>query len=739
MWLPELLEVSMNLTTRHLEDLRKSGLSDEQIERCGFHSLQAPASIQAILRWKLYKGDLGDCLAIPFMSAEGQRNGYCRLKPDRPRKGKEAGNKPVKYESPKGLGNHAYFPPGTIAALKDPAIPLLLTEGEKKAAKADQEGFPCIAMVGVYGWQKKRTKDKDGKATGPRELIDMLLSVNWTGRSVYILFDSDAAANENVLSAEWHLAETMTRHGASVKIVRLPQPGQDKVGLDDFLVANSADALRELIATATEPKQPKKTLKVLEAADDPHRLAGIHLKECCEHTDGLTLRQYRDEWFSWEDTWRVLPDRELASELTITTKAEMNRINLIAQALAIAKGEKPPDVRKVTGRLIADVAHALASLTMLSGRIEAPAWLSSEPPFPASEILACKNGLVHLPSLVQNKPCFLPHTPSFFSHTCLDFDFNATAPAPEQWLKFLGELWPSPDGVIDPAITTLQEIMGYLISGETNQQKIFLLIGPTRSGKGTIGRVIRALLGAANVVSPTLSSLGGDFGLWPLLHKTVAIISDARLSGRADSAIITEHLLSISGEDPKTIHRKRLSSVDVTKLLVRFLILTNELPKLKDSSGALAGRFILVKLTKSWYGHENVGLTNTLLKELPSILNWSIEGWHRLRDRGCFIQPETSKDLVNDLRDLSSPVGAFVDDDCVVGSDYEVERSLLFAAWKKWCEKHEEKPGDAGTFGKNLRAAITIGDSQPRSDGKKVRTYRGLKLKEPETAKELTK
>src|SRR5262249_5448047 len=140
-------------------------LSDAAIAACGFYSLQVPASVQSVLRWKRYKGELGDCLAIPFRDAEGRPTGYCRLKPDRPRKAKEDG-KAIRYESPKGSSNIAYFPPGTLAALKDPSVPLVITEGEKKAAKADQEGFPCIGLVGVWGWQKKRVKDKDGKAQG---------------------------------------------------------------------------------------------------------------------------------------------------------------------------------------------------------------------------------------------------------------------------------------------------------------------------------------------------------------------------------------------------------------------------------------------------------------------------------------------------------------------------------------------------------------------------------------------
>jgi phage/plasmid-associated DNA primase len=60
-------------------------------------------------------------------------------------------------------------------------------------------------------------------------------------------------------------------------------------------------------------------------------------------------------------------------------------------------------------------------------------------------------------------------------------------------------------------------------------QKIFLLVGPKRGGKGIISRILTALVGADNITAPTLSSLSQNFGCEGLIGKTLAIISDARL------------------------------------------------------------------------------------------------------------------------------------------------------------------------------------------------------------------
>jgi hypothetical protein len=247
------------LSAAHLADLRKSGLSDETISACLFYSTENPKTIREILRWPTYGGGLGDCLVIPFFERDGTQNCYARLKPGQPR---DKDDKKVRYESPQGLANRAYFPPLAAHLWGNPEIDLIITEGEKKAAKACEEGFPSIGLVGVYGWQKKKeTKDS------LRELIDDLQAIPWRGRRVYIVYDSDAVTKVEVRWAEYHLAVALKRKGAVVKVVRLPQgtPADGtppcKVGLDDYLCIVGAEGFRERLAGAIDPQPPEQEKK----------------------------------------------------------------------------------------------------------------------------------------------------------------------------------------------------------------------------------------------------------------------------------------------------------------------------------------------------------------------------------------------------------------------------------------------------------------------------------------------
>ncbi len=237
------------------------------------------------------------------------------------------------------------------------------------------------------------------------------------------------------------------------------------------------------------------------------------------------------------------------------------------------------------------------------------------------------------------------------------------------------------------------------------------------------------MLGRSNVCAPTLASLAERFGLAPLIDKQAAIIGDARLGVRADQSAIGERLLSISGEDSITVDRKHIGAW-TGRLPTRFLLLTNELPRFADASGALASRLILLNLTESFYGREDLGLKARLLAELPGILNWSIEGWQRLRERGHFEQPKTSSDLLQDLADLASPISVFIRDRCVVGPHAEVPCDVLYEDYRAWCDRQGRKPTTKATFGRDLRAAVPgLKTVQHDTDVKKgQRFYKGIEL-----------
>ncbi len=369
---------------------------------------------------------------------------------------------------------------------------------------------------------------------------------------------------------------------------------------------------------------------------------------------------------------------------------------------------------------VSNSLDALKAVSNVPAELRPPCWLPGHAGPCAAELLAFHNGLMHLPTGELRD-----HTTGMFNTFSLPFNYEQEARAPH-WGEFLQALWPD-----DPeSIFTLKLIFGYLLGGGTYLQKIFMLVGPKRSGKGTIARVLAELLGPDAVCGPTLAGLAGPFGLQTLLDKRLATISDARLSSRVDQSAIAERLLAVSGEDMVSVPRKYAQDWN-GKLPTRFLILTNELPRLADSSGALASRFIVLAMNRSFYGKEDHGLTARLMTELPGIANWAIDGWRELQRVGRIEMPASSRESTDELYDLGSPVAAFVRDRCTVGSGRSADRRSIYSAWCAWCESEgREHPGTAESFGRDLRAVVpTLRTTQHRTlTGDRVRNYEGISL-----------
>ena len=373
---------------------------------------------------------------------------------------------------------------------------------------------------------------------------------------------------------------------------------------------------------------------------------------------------------------------------------------------------------------VSDVLEHVRAKSVLSVSIQPPSWLR-ESEWSIEDIVVTKNKIVHLPTFLKDPSVSsIPSTPALFSTVALDYEFATTPPEISNWSKFLRQLWPSDQQSID----LLQEWFGYCLTPDTRQQKMLMMLGPKRSGKGTICRVLRSVVGDGNVAGPTLASIQTNFGLWPLLGKSVAIVSDARLSGRADQAIITERLLSISGEDAQTIDRKNLEPV-TTKLQTRFMIVSNELPRLQDSSGALVGRMMVLRLVESFYGGEDKDLSKRLMDERAGILHWAIEGWKRLRERGSFVQPKSGLELLEQMDELSSPILSFVEDRCEVGDNHSVSVSDLYQGFSSWCKEVGREPATVQTFGRDLVALLPrLKRRQLRAGAHRERFYDGIRL-----------
>jgi putative DNA primase/helicase len=587
------------------------------------------------------------------------------------------------YGAP-NTGPLPYKLPTLVAA--DITDAIYIAEGEKDANRLISLGLLATTAPGGAGkWPAEFSRWFDGR------------------RRVFILEDNDAAGREHARK----VAAALDGAVQEIRIVSLPDLAE-KGDVSDWLDAGGTK--EELARLCSEAELFAPGLVLDEA--DPARTARAYLGS--EQTDPRgrkLLYRFRSSFWRWKDgCYRSADDEEVRAEIWGFLDGAKRRTR-------VGRLERfKPKRGHVT-----DVVDALSAATMLRTNLEPPFWLSGQVGDHPSELFVCANGIVHLPS-----GRLLDPDPDLFALAASDVRFDPEAPQPRLFFDFLDSIFHGDVG----ARTAIQEWFGYLLSPETAQQKILLIIGPRRSGKGTLGRVMSGLLGGSSVAGPTMSSLAESFGLEPLIGKSLALVPDARLGGRTDKAAITERLLSISGEDQLSVSRK-FKSAWQGRLGARLVIMTNELPALSDVSNALAGRFLMVVLKQSFYGEEDQELESKLKAELPGILNWAIEGYRALKQRGRFLQPSSAQEALEALETVGSPIRAFLKERCKMGPDHRVSTEALYTAWVHGCGKQGRVPRTKEWFGRDLQAVQPgVTQSRPAQDGVRVRMYEGIALKD---------
>jgi len=200
--------LSLHFHPDHWKDLEDSGLREKTIESAGVYSL-APGRIRAFFSRAGARKLLplvSSALCFPYQGGE-----FARIKLF-PSIGK------MKYAQPPGTSARLYMPfpvgPGLI----------IICEGEKKTLAAHATGMNAVGIGGVWNWVRKG------------EPIDDLSLIEWQGREVEIVPDSDVWERRDLMRAIYALGTELAERGAIIDLVKIPGIKSVKIGLDDYLL-----------------------------------------------------------------------------------------------------------------------------------------------------------------------------------------------------------------------------------------------------------------------------------------------------------------------------------------------------------------------------------------------------------------------------------------------------------------------------------------------------------------------
>jgi P4 family phage/plasmid primase-like protien len=436
--------------------------------------------------------------------------------------------------------------------------------------------------------------------------------------------------------------------------------------------------------------------------DDPLALAECYLEQnkTADGTNRYLFMLGEAHRYTDGDGWLLTKSKDIAPDVRAMVQTEFDR-HAAEQSQIIGVPMKPTPIR---GQLVPDVIKAMDSICRrdISIKTLPPLWLTPHP-WDANDLLTFRNGIINVRRYVQRQDYFLPATAQLFYQHVSAFDFTANTPCPEIWHSFLASL-ERPAEWAD----SLQEIMGYCVWPAFDLQKYFELVGPPRSGKGTICNVLRDLVGGVSAVcAPGLKDFATQFGLEQAIGKRLAIVPEVRLPD--DPHEIVSRVKAIVGGDLVTVNRKNIPNVPL-HLRLKIILQSNNFVPLPDNSGALQARLIPLIFTKSFLGKEDTKLAANLIPEYPGILLWALEGARRLWERGSFQLPADSIEQLEQIRAESAPLQCFIEQVCELKTNKGCQSPALYEIYKAWHRK-EHSGAEAlseNAFAHELRTATPL-------------------------------
>jgi len=330
------------------------------------------------------------------------------------------------------------------------------------------------------------------------------------------------------------------------------------------------------------------------------------------------------------------------------------------------------------------------------------------------DLIILRNGVYHI-----DTGKLTDHSSLHFAKSALPVTYNPDAKCP-LFLKFLERVAPT-------YMELLQEWTGYHLLKDQRHQRFVILLGDRDNGKSTYLHVLTSLLGPENVSHQSLYKLTSSrFAVAELYGKLANIAADIG----PDEIKYTGALKIATGEDMGSSEKKFKDPFDFMSH-AKLTFSCNQLPKTPDETGAFHKRHLVLKFNVTIpLEEQDKTLKKKLItpEELSGILNWALEGLHRLLERGHFNEPTTIEERKIQYRRLSNPVATFAED-CIIEDHEEWEtKGDIYKAFVQHCKTHGFVSPSDSLFFKELKKHAYYRGGQKTIDKQRTTVLLGIKL-----------
>ena len=377
------------------------------------------------------------------------------------------------------------------------------------------------------------------------------------------------------------------------------------------------------------------------------------------------------KWYVWKDTcWKLDRSDELA-QAWIACTDEMRKSQDETVRKWAAKSRSAPRLRAAI-----DLLRSLPGITVFAEDFDSH-----------RHLVNLGNGVLDL-----QDGTLLPHDKSLMMTKLFNARYDPQAQCPE-FEAFMASALP------DPSIRSyVQRALGYTLLGDADQRCVFLIHGPSGTGKSTLTETMRELFGGygTTAAASTFKTSDRGAGASPDLHglrgKRFVSTSETSVGTLFDEDLIKR----ISGRDQI---RSRSLYEDFTEWTPQctLWVATNNPPKFSSDDDAIWRRVKLIPFLTVFIGdgERSDMARRTLAPERDGILNWLLAGLRDYQANGLG-EPEPVRAMVADQRAQSDSVAQFVDEKITDGiltmdPSKSIRTSEIFAMYLAWSREVGER------------------------------------------------
>lgn len=297
-------------------------------------------------------------------------------------------------------------------------------------------------------------------------------------------------------------------------------------------------------------------------------------------------------------------------------------------------------------------------------------------------------------------------------------DFEAKCPT---WHRFLDDVFVGDVTMIE----FIQRLVGYTLTADRREQKIFFMYGAGSNGKSTFWDFIAWLAGSYMLKLPAQVLMqshlqGHPTELAQLRGKRLAVSSEIEEGQYWAEARIKE----LTGDEMLTARFMRQDFFEFP-MSHKHVVVGNFKPRLKGGDAALARRFVLVPFLAKFSGAKrDTEMMEKLRGESAAALAWAIRGAVKWHAKGLAI-PVAVAGASHDYMVENDDLQTWIDECCTVHADAKGKASQLYNSYLGWLKARGQHAPSMRLWGDRMGAVP--GFRKHKSHG--VVVYDGLGLK----------